>query len=131
MSEVRVRPVVRTMSGVEAQPVPHTRGTTIQILLGPADGAPNFVTRRFSIEPGGRIPCHRHATVEHEQVVVEGEMVLGLDQEERTARAGDCVFIPPGVAHWYENRGSVPVRFLCMVPNTPDYQTEWLEPAAV
>lgn len=131
MSNGHARPVVRGMAGVTAQAVPHTRGTTIQILLGPAEGAPNFVTRRFTIEPGGRIPCHRHDSIEHEQVVLEGEMVLGLDKQVHTVIAGDCVFIPPGVAHWYENRGSVPVRFLCMVPNTPDYQTEWLEPAAV
>jgi len=44
--------------------------------------------------------------------------------------AGDCLLIPAGVAHWYENRGAVPVRFLCMVPLTEAYQTEWLEPAA-
>mgnify|MGYP000423382274 CR=1 FL=1 len=41
--------------------------------------------------------------------------------------AGDCVFIPPGVAHWYENRTDRIVRFLCVVPRTDDYRTEWLE----
>jgi quercetin dioxygenase-like cupin family protein len=106
------------------------RGTSIQVLLGPEDGTPNFVTRRFTIDPGGRIPCHRHPTIEHEQVVLEGEMVLALDEREHVVRAGDCVFIPAGVAHWYENRGAVPVRFLCMVPRTADYTTEWLEPPA-
>ena len=55
-------------------------------------------------------------------------MVIGLDKREATVSAGDCVFIPAGVAHWYENRGPVPVRFLCVVPMTEDYQTEWLEP---
>jgi len=130
MSNVRSRPVIRPLSEVPDQQVPRTRGTTIQILLGPGEGATNFVTRRFTISPGGRIPSHRHDSIEHEQVMLEGEMVLGLDQIERTVHAGDCVFIPPGVAHWYENRGQEPVRFLCMVPNTNDYQTEWLEPPA-
>ena len=123
----RSEPVVRSMDDPRPSTVEGARGTSIQVLLGPEDGTPNFVTRRFTIDPGGRIPCHRHPTIEHEQVVLEGEMVLALDDREHVVRAGDCVFIPAGVAHWYENRGAVPVRFLCMVPRTADYATEWLE----
>jgi quercetin dioxygenase-like cupin family protein len=100
----------------------------MQVVLGPEDGTPNFVTRRFSMDPGGRIPCHRHDTIEHEQVVLEGSMVVGLDDREVEVEAGDCLFIPAGIAHWYENRGTTAVRFLCVVPYTDEYQTEWLEP---
>lgn len=123
------RPLIRPMSTAEAVRVEHARGATMEVILGPDDGVPNFITRRFTIAPGGRIPCHRHDTIEHEQVVLEGVMVVGLDHVEHVAAAGDCLFIPPGVAHWYENRGDVPVRFLCVVPRTDGYQTEWLEPA--
>lgn len=130
MRDAQPRPVVRPVSAVAEQKVARARGTTIQVLLGPADGAPTFATRRFTIAPGGRIPRHRHDSIEHEQVVLEGEMVIGLDDAEHTVRAGDCLLIPAGVAHWYENRGQGPVRFLCMVPNTEGYQTEWLEPPA-
>jgi quercetin dioxygenase-like cupin family protein len=122
--------VVRAMDDSAAQPVERSRGATIQVLLGPEDGAPHFVTRRFTLEPGGRIPSHRHDAIEHEQVVLEGSMVLELDGLERPVSAGDCVLIPAGVAHSYENRGDRSVRFLCMVPRTDDYQTEWLEPPA-
>ena len=121
-------PVVRPMDTSTEVAVERSRGTTIQILLGPEEGVPNFATRRFTIQPDGRIPCHRHEYIEHEQVVLEGSMVIGLDKREATVSAGDCVFIPAGVAHWYENRGEIPVRFLCVVPMTEDYQTEWLEP---
>jgi quercetin dioxygenase-like cupin family protein len=120
--------VVRAMTEVPSMPVERSRGATIQLLLGPDDGAPRFVTRSFTLEPGGRIPCHRHSSIEHEQVVTEGTMVLGLDDRIVEVSAGDCVFIPAGVAHWYENRGDRAVKFLCVVPITDDYQTEWLEP---
>jgi quercetin dioxygenase-like cupin family protein len=116
------------MDEVAAAPVAGARGATIRVLLGSEDGAPAFVTRLFELAPGGRIPCHRHRTIEHEQVVLGGSMVLSLDGDEREVGTGDCVFIPAGVAHWYENRGRVPVRFLCVVPVTDDYETEWLEP---
>ena len=123
-------PVVRSIDSVEHREVERSRGASIQVLLGPDEGAPRFATRCFTIEPGGRIPCHRHATIEHEQVVISGEMLLGLDEEIVSVRSGDCMLIPAGVAHWYENRTDAPVRFLCMVPLTQEYETEWLEPPA-
>ena len=122
-------PVIRGAAAVAPQPVDRTRGTAIQILIGPADGAPNFMTRRFTIDPGGRIPRHRHDSIEHEQVMLSGTMTIGLDNREVDVTAGDSVFIPAGVSHWYENRTDEPVAFLCMVPITAEYQTEWLEPA--
>jgi quercetin dioxygenase-like cupin family protein len=121
------KPVLRSMGSVESFPVERSDGTTIQVLLGPEEGAPRFYTRCFTIEPGGRIPAHRHDAIEHQQVVLDGEMVLGLDGREVRARRGDCLLIPAGVPHWYENRAQAPVRFLCIVPRTADYQTEWLE----
>jgi quercetin dioxygenase-like cupin family protein len=122
--------VVRNQDAVEAIAVPRCRGTTMKVLLGPESGVPNFITRQFSVEPGGRIPCHRHDSIEHEQVVLEGSMVIGLDGREAEVGPGDAVFIPAGVDHWYENRGADTVRFVCVVPRTDDYQTEWLEEAA-
>lgn len=123
-----LEPTVRKMDAVSVAAVDRARGATMQVVLGPEDGTPNFVTRRFSMDPGGRIPCHRHDTIEHEQVVLEGSMVVGLDDREVEVEAGDCLFIPAGTAHWYENRGTTAVRFLCVVPYTDEYQTEWLEP---
>jgi quercetin dioxygenase-like cupin family protein len=123
-------PLIRMMDGAAAVPVERAKGATIEVLLGADDGVPNFATRRFTILPGGRIPRHRHAEIEHEQVVLEGAMVIGLGDREVEVAAGQCLFIPAGVAHWYENRGEVPVRFLCVVPLTSSYQTEWLEPPA-
>lgn len=122
--------VIRNMNEVPPSPVGNSRGASIQVLLGPAEDVPNFVTRRFTLAPGGRIPEHRHESIEHEQVMLEGEMVLTLDGEENVVRAGDCIFIPAGVAHAYANRSDGIVRFLCIVPRTDDYQTEWLEPPA-
>jgi quercetin dioxygenase-like cupin family protein len=57
-------------------------------------------------------------------------MVMGLGGREVEVGPGDGVFIPAGTDHWYENRGHETVRFLCVVPNTDDYQTEWLEEPA-
>ncbi len=122
--------VVRAPGSVESVTVPRCRGASIKVLLGPESGVPNFITREFTLQPGGRIPRHRHDHIEHEQVILEGSMVIGLNAREVEVRPGDSVFIPAGIDHWYENRGTAAVRFLCVVPRTDDYQTEWLEEPA-
>ncbi len=111
----------------EAKPVPRARGATMAVLIGPDDGAPNFAKRRFVLAPGGRIPAHFHPDIEHEQVVIRGEMRLGLDDETMVVGAGDVVFIPARTVHWYENVSDAPCEFLCTVPITDSYETEWLE----
>jgi quercetin dioxygenase-like cupin family protein len=127
MSEKRGTPVVVAPNAAPAPPVKRARGARMAVLIGPENGAPNFVTRRFLLAPGARIPAHRHPAIEHEQVMVRGEMVLGMDDEVRTVRAGDAMYLPAGCAHWYENRTSGEVEFLCVIPNVREYATEWLE----
>lgn len=127
MAENRTKPAVVALQVAPAAPVRKARGARMAVLIGPEQGAPNFITRRFLLAPGARIPAHRHPTIEHEQVMVRGEMVLGMGDEVRTVRAGDAMYLPAGCAHWYENRTAEEVEFLCVIPNTKDYATEWLE----
>ena len=128
MSEQRDPAVVVAPGESAPQPVNRARGATMAVLIGPQMASPRFMTRRFVLDPGGRIPVHRHDSIEHHQVVVEGEMILSLDGVERTVRVGDAVLIPAACAHAYENRSAGPCEFICVVPATSDYQTEWLEP---
>lgn len=123
----RGKPTVIAPQAAPAPPVKRARGARMAVLIGPEQGAPNFITRRFLLAPGGRIPAHRHPIIEHEQVMVRGEMVLGVNDEVRVVCAGDAMYLPAGCAHWYENRTTEEVEFLCVIPNTKDYITEWLE----
>ncbi|MFH1999323.1 MAG: cupin domain-containing protein [Planctomycetota bacterium] len=121
---MNTEPLIRSIEGVAAAPVPNTKGVSIQVLLGLDDQMPHFQTRLFTLDPGAVIPEHCHDTIEHEQVMLEGEMVLILDGQERTAKAGNVVYIPANVKHSYENRGKTATRFLCMIPNG-EYSTQW------
>lgn len=119
-------PVVRPADRVAKKPVQKGMNAFVQVLIGPDEGAPNYILRKFTILPGGRIPAHRHPTIEHEQYVLKGSMSLGLGEEEREVSAGEAVLIPAGVVHWYENRTNAPVEFLCVIPKTKNYETEWV-----
>jgi quercetin dioxygenase-like cupin family protein len=127
MDEQASEPMVTQPGQASVVPVLRARGARMAVLIGPDDGASHFVMRRFFLEPGGRIPAHSHESIEHEQVVVRGEMVIGLNDEVHTVRSGDAIFIPAGTSHWYENRGTREVEFLCVVPVTTEYSTDWSE----
>jgi quercetin dioxygenase-like cupin family protein len=122
----RGKVVVRKMDEVEAVRMGKAPEAEMQVVLGLPEGVPNFLLRRFTIQPGGSVPKHSHDVLEHEQVVLEGEMVLLLENGERVVRAGDAVFLPAGTPHAYVNRGDVPVKFLCIVPRI-EHETEWFE----
>ncbi len=103
---------------IPAQPVSAGKDTFIQILISP-DEAPHFAMRRFTMKPGGGMPRHTNA-VEHEQYVLQGNARIGIGDEVFEVHAGDVVFIPAGVPHWYNNIGDEDFVFLCLVPNLPD-----------
>lgn len=88
------------------------------MLLGPADGAPNFAMRRFIMGAGGGMPRHTNE-VEHEQYVLAGRARIHIADEVHEVRAGEVLYIPAGVPHSYEVL-EAPFEFLCMVPNSPD-----------
>jgi uncharacterized cupin superfamily protein len=60
------------------------------------------------IPPGAASPMHRTQTVDY-GVVLEGEIVLVLDDSETTLRAGD-VAIQRGTDHKWENRSDAMTR---------------------
>ncbi len=94
------------------------RHTRKQVLIPPDEG-PHFAMRRFIMAPGGGMPRHTNL-VEHEQYVLRGQARIGIGDEEYTVQAGDVVFIPAEVPHWYENIGDEDFEFLCIVPNKED-----------
>ncbi|WP_224333088.1 cupin domain-containing protein [Haloprofundus halobius] len=111
--------VVKRESEVEYESVGAAEGMRKGVLVSDADGAPNFAIRRFTLDAGASVPKHTNE-VEHEQYVLDGEYTVGIDEEEYEVSAGDSLFIPAGVVHWYRNEGDEAGAFLCAVPNGDD-----------
>ncbi|WP_247729839.1 cupin domain-containing protein [Halovivax limisalsi] len=112
-------PLLRRADEIEYEPVEAADGLAKGVLVAEEHGAPNFAIRRFTLEAGGEVPEHTNE-VEHEQYVLAGEYVVGIDGEEHTVSAGDSLFIPAGVPHWYRNESDEDGAFLCAVPNGDD-----------
>jgi len=87
----------------------------MRIMVGRADGAPNFSLRQFLVASGGHTPRHSH-DYEHEVVVVGGAGTAEYDNAEYPLREGDVLLIAPNKLHQFRaDRGSE-LRFLCLVP---------------
>ena len=115
MSEGTVRP----SNDVKINPIPAGTGASYQVLVGPDDGADNFILRRFTMEPGGGMPFHTNL-VEHEQYILQGECEMVIGETVHRVKAGDAVYVPAKVPHSYKVVSEEPFKFLCIVPNIPD-----------
>lgn len=112
---------VKSSNEVPFQPVKVGEKARFQVLIS-SEEAPHFAMRRFVLAPGGQIPAHTN-TVEHEQYVLRGQAKIGIDEQTYEVCAGDVVFIPANVPHWYRNEGTEAFEFLCLVPNQEDKMT--------
>jgi quercetin dioxygenase-like cupin family protein len=110
--------VVKGAAAVEQREVSAGTATRMQVLIGPEDGALNFVMRRFMMGEGGGMPTHTN-TVEHEQYVLRGRAEVGIGERKHVVGDGDVLYIPAGASHYYRVI-EAPFEFLCLVPNAPD-----------
>jgi mannose-6-phosphate isomerase-like protein (cupin superfamily) len=74
--------------------------------------AKHFAMGHVTLEPrGGQVPWHNQ---EQEEIyfILEGEGEMCLGEERRLLKAGQAVYIPPGVYHQLTNTGEAPLRML-------------------
>jgi quercetin dioxygenase-like cupin family protein len=112
-------PFVRRADEIEYRPLDAAEGMSKGVLVNEDHGAPNVALRRFVLDPGASVPEHTNE-IEHEQYVIEGEYVVGLDDTEYTVGPGDTIHIPAGSVHWYRNESEEEGVFLCAVPTGDD-----------
>lgn len=93
----------------------------MRLLVGRADGAPNFAMRLFEVQPGGHTPLHQHP-YEHEILVLQGQgqAVSGDGVTIRPVAGGDVVLVPPHEKHQFRNAGQSVLKFICLVPVSYD-----------
>ncbi len=66
----------------------------------PADtAAENLVVIEVTLSPGGGHAFHQHPRQEEVIYVIQGEVEQWREDEKRTLRPGDSVFLPAGTVH--------------------------------
>ena len=94
---------------------PDISGVLKHVLIGPDDGAPNFIIRYFELEPGGHSRLETHPQ-EHGILILHGKAQLQLNEKILSLDPMDVVFIPGGEVHQLENASDEKMGFICVIP---------------
>lgn len=89
-------------------------GSSIREFAGiPTGNATNQSLAEAVVPPAGVTTAHLHRRTEEIYLFMRGTGRMRLGDEERAVRAGDCVVIPPGVAHKLWAGEQEPLVLLC------------------
>ena len=90
-------------------------GTLGWLCHPPNTGADDLTVLEVEIAPGGGHNFHRHPNQEEVIYVVSGEVEQWLEQEARTLRAGDSLFIDRDIVHATFNNSSADAKLLAIL----------------
>jgi len=71
-----------------------------------------YVTKRITVNPGGKLSLQLHHHREEHWVLVQGRALVTVGEDRRALGPSAYVFIPTEVAHRIENPGDEPVVFI-------------------
>ncbi len=91
------------------------KGVSGRVVIGKADGAPNFCMRVFELEKGGFTPRHAHDW-EHEIFFHSGKGQVFNEGKWVPVAAGSAAFIPGNKIHQIRNDGEEQLVFVCLIP---------------
>lgn len=90
-------------------------GDVYRFLAVGADTDGRYSIWEALVPPGGGPPPHIHSREEEGFYILEGEVVLHLDDQQLVAKAGTFVNMPVGSLHWFRNESDRPARMLISV----------------
>ncbi|MGI9345006.1 MAG: mannose-1-phosphate guanylyltransferase/mannose-6-phosphate isomerase [Gammaproteobacteria bacterium] len=70
------------------------------------DSGDNYLCKRIQVNPGAALSLQRHRHRSEHWIVVRGQAEVVLEEEVRTVKANESVYIPKGAVHSLRNPGS-------------------------
>ena len=91
-------------------------GLVIRYLVDPQASGGSVAIFEFEVAPGAKVPAaHSHDAYEETSCGIEGVPYLHRQRQTMVAGPGDCVLIPRGAVHRFENLHSVPTKALVII----------------
>ncbi len=109
--------LVKKAQEIKLQPVQDQGAikARMAVLIGPEEGAPNFIMRQIELEAGGCTPHHSHPW-EHIVYVLAGAGLLIGEQGTLQLKPGSSVLVQPDEVHQFTAGKESPLVFLCSIP---------------
>lgn len=101
----------------ESNHIPKTNEAYIQV-LSPKEEE-DFIVRKISLKQNGMMPNHINK-IAHQQVALKGSAKVVIGDKVYHAKAGDFLYIPAGIPHYYEACYNEDYEFLCMITTKED-----------
>lgn len=95
-------------------PIPELENTSRLILVDKDTVGSNHITFGYSKFEGKTAlhKKHSHSDCEELMYIVSGRGVGGVGEHETIQQAGDTIFVPRGVTHWFYNPFDEPLEML-------------------
>ncbi len=90
------------------------QGVIKNVLVGPQDGAPDFIIRFFQVPVGGHTSYDQHDH-EHGVVILHGKAKVQINDDFYELAPLDSVFVSSNDIHQFINNGDEPLGFLCVI----------------
>lgn len=90
------------------------QGVVKRVLVGPGDGAPDYVIRYFELEPGSSSRLERHAH-DHGVVILHGRAKAQLNEEFFELSPLDTIYVKGNDLHQFTNTGETSLGFICVI----------------
>ena len=88
-------------------------GQVSHLLLSPGQfGSAHLAITFVECDPASEQPMHSHPEAEQVYVIVSGNGLMRVDDEEQEVGAGALIFIPPGAKHAIRNASSKPLTYV-------------------
>jgi mannose-6-phosphate isomerase-like protein (cupin superfamily) len=98
------------LADLAGQPAEITGDRRFRVLFAPGQGCA-AATQFVGEIPPGRAPFHSH-TYDEVVLILAGEGVLHVGDEDRPLAPGSCLHLAPGTPHCLENTGQITLRVL-------------------
>lgn len=72
----------------------------------------NFCVKRIKVIPGGKLSLQLHHHRSEHWILVKGEAIITLGEQQIRKKAGENVFIPQEIKHRIQNNSSSDVEFI-------------------
>ncbi len=92
----------------------NVQGVFKHVLVGPEDGAPNFIIRYFHVPPGQTTVYDQHPH-EHGVVILHGKAKVQINDDFYELEPYDSLFISGNDIHQFTTIGDEPMGFICVI----------------
>jgi len=125
MNEIKYVSNINEIQDVPASAPPLHTGTVARKLVGKRNGAKNCALWYGEVESGGEVEAHIHEENEETFVVLEGECLFRIGDEEHRLSKGSVAFVPMNHRHELSFTGDTTAKLLVYMAPPPVSLEAW------